>query len=108
MPDWLPAWWFGELCAEYYDPGKGWKNPKGRRNEAWDCLYYAIAAGLSPLLGLDRVQWDNPPVWLRDWNDDNPFVLEPVDKGLSNTETPVIAMTQRKKVDFAALAAQMG
>jgi phage terminase large subunit GpA-like protein len=105
FPDWLPAWWFGELCAEYYDPGKGWKNPKGRRNEAWDCLYYAIGVGLSPLLGLDRVSWDKPPPWLAPW-DENPFVLEPALPG----EVAPVAMVSapRKTFDFVALGAQMG
>lgn len=107
FPDWLPAWWYGELCAEYYDPGKGWKNPKGRRNEAWDCLYYAVAASLSPLLALDRISWERPPVWLAPWDEGNPFVLEPTVDSVEGRATPV-AMVSRPKVDFAALGAAIG
>lgn len=107
FPDWLPSWWFGELCAEYYEPGKGWKNPKGRRNEAWDCLYQCIVATLSPLLSLDRVSWDNPPAWLLPW-DDNPFVMEAVSAEGSGGFQPQVAMVSRPKFDFAALGAQMG
>lgn len=106
FPNWLPAWFYGELCAEYYETGKGWKNPKGRRNEAWDLLYYAIGVTFSPLLPLEKIDWDRPPAWLRPWNEDNPFVLPAPehDTGFAQPQ----AFERRAKIDFAALARSQG
>lgn len=95
FPDWLPDWFYGELCAEIRTE-KGWTHPKGNRNEAWDLCYYAIGLCISPLLGVEQYDWKNPPVWATDW-DNNPLVTTP-DKivPFANQEKPAI--------DFGALA----
>lgn len=74
FPDWLPDWFFGELTAETRDPKKGWLNLNKRRNEAWDLLYYALGACASALLGVEKVDWDNPPLWLMPV-EGNPLVI---------------------------------
>lgn len=74
FPDWLPDWFFGELAAERRDPKKGWLNPNKKRNEAWDLLYYAIGACVSPLLNVEKVDWENPPLWLAEI-EGNPLVI---------------------------------
>lgn len=63
-PDWLPDWWFSEMCSERRTP-KGWENPSGSRNEAWDLAYYAI--GICIHKKVDRLNWDAPPSWAAEW-----------------------------------------
>ncbi len=53
---------FRELCAEVRNE-KGWENPSGKRNEAWDLSYYTIGAGISTLLRVETIDWDRPPSW---------------------------------------------
>lgn len=74
FPDWLPDWFFQELVAEIRDQKKGWINPNKRRNEAWDLLYYAIGACVSPVLNIEKVDWENPPLWLKPI-EGNPLVI---------------------------------
>jgi phage terminase large subunit GpA-like protein len=75
FPDWLPDWFYGELTAENRDVKKGWLNANKRRNEAWDLLYYAIGACASiELLNVEKVDWENPPLWLRP-PEGNPLVI---------------------------------
>ncbi len=74
FPDWLPDWFYGELTAETRDPKKGWLNLNKRRNEAWDLLYYALGACASALLAVEKVDWENPPLWLTPV-EGNPLVI---------------------------------
>jgi phage terminase large subunit GpA-like protein len=74
FPDWLCDWFFQELVAEIRDQKKGWINPNKRRNEAWDLLYYAIGACVSSILNLEKVDWENPPLWLKP-AEGNPLVV---------------------------------
>lgn len=73
LPDWLPDWFFSELTAEIRTD-KGWQNPNSRRNEAWDLFYYAIGACVSSLLNVEKVDWENPPLWLTP-QEGNPLVI---------------------------------
>lgn len=73
FPDWLPDWFYAELTAEIRTD-KGWANPNKRRNEAWDLLYYAIGACVSTLLSIEKVDWENPPLWLEE-QASNPLVI---------------------------------
>lgn len=61
----LPQVFFDQLCVEQRD-GEVWKNPAGRRQEAWDLGVYNIAAWLR--LGAERINWSDPaavPRWAR-------------------------------------------
>jgi len=91
-PDWLPDWFYKELCAEIRTP-KGWEIGKGgrSRNEAWDLLYYALGACFSSLLGLERVRWEAPPAWL-DVPAKNPLVID---------SATGVAVVEKRKYDFA-------
>lgn len=75
FPDWLPDWLYGELTAEIRTE-KGWENPNKRRNEAWDLFYYAVGAAASSLLNLEKIDWENPPLWLTP-HEGNPLVIAP-------------------------------
>ena len=82
----LPAWLisknkaedlsnvFAELTSETRIPGKGWEKV-AKRNEAWDLFYYAIGACASTLLNVEKIDWNNPPPWAAEW-DNNPLVIE--------------------------------
>lgn len=94
FPSWLPDHFFQELTAEIRT-SKGWENPRGARNEAWDLLVYAEALWLH--LGCERMDWDKPDTWAREW-DDNDLIFG----GKENTEK---LKEQPKKVyDLASLA----
>ncbi|MEP2533562.1 terminase gpA endonuclease subunit [Shimia sp.] len=67
FPDWLPDWWFVELCAET-KTAKGWVNPGQQRNEAWDLLVYCVALCHSSKIGLPHINWDKPPAWAAEWD----------------------------------------
>lgn len=71
-PNWLDDRFYAELCSETRGP-KGWENPSGHRNEAWDLSYYAIGLCVSELLRVEKLDWDNPPGWAAEW-DRNDFV----------------------------------
>lgn len=72
FPDWLPDWFYQELCAETRTP-KGWENLAGARNEATDLSAYCIAGCFSKLLLVRSIDWANPPGWAAEW-DENDFV----------------------------------
>lgn len=73
FPDWLPDWFYQELCVETRTP-KGWEAPRGVRNEAWDLLYYCIGGCVSPLLKIEALDWAGTvPSWADEW-DRNPLV----------------------------------
>jgi phage terminase large subunit GpA-like protein len=87
-PDWIPDWFYSQLCAEVRVDGK-WENPRRKRNEAWDLLYYLLAvvqkghdSGPWPTFKLLEVDWSDPPGWAQDW-DDNDFVFGHREDGAS-------------------------
>jgi phage terminase large subunit GpA-like protein len=62
-PDgWLPQAFFDELTAEVRSPEGIWQKIR-KRNETFD-LCRMVRAGMLRL-GLDKVNWDNPPDWLK-------------------------------------------
>ena len=74
FPDWLPDWFYNELCAERRTD-KGWENTPGTRNEAFDLLYYCVGACISPLLRLEAPDfWTNAPIWATE-GVGNPLVI---------------------------------
>lgn len=76
FPDWLGDNFYTELTVETKDPNKGWINPRKYRNESWDLLVYYLAGTLTKLIGLEHLDWDNPPGWAEDW-DHNDLVFDP-------------------------------
>jgi phage terminase large subunit GpA-like protein len=93
------TWFFAELTSETREPNKGWIKTS-RRNEAWDLLYYAIGGCVSSLLSVERINWDKPPPWADDW-DENPLVILPeADEAFEHN--------RNDRFDFAALGRSMG
>lgn len=76
FPDWLDDNFFIELTVEVRDPAKGWLNPKRFRNESWDLLAYCQAAMLTPGMGVEHINWQDPPSWAEEW-DMNELVFDP-------------------------------
>lgn len=64
FPDWLDLAFFEELTVETRGL-RGWENKAGRRNESWDLCAYFLGACV--WRGVEAVNWENPPVWLRPW-----------------------------------------
>jgi phage terminase large subunit GpA-like protein len=81
LPAWLPASFFAELCVEDRTD-KGWQNPSGERNEAFDLFGYAHAGAIR--IGAERMNWDKPPPWADAW-DRNPMQAELVPKPAEKT-----------------------
>lgn len=70
---WLPDWFFAEVVAET-KTSKGWENLAKLRNEALDLMCYALALALFRPILLERMDWDNPPGWAAEW-DENDLVF---------------------------------
>lgn len=100
MPNWLDDRVYAELCAEIRT-AKGWENPAGHRNEAWDLAYYGIGLCISELIKIESLDWENPPSWAADWAirdgipGKNDFVREP------EKEAP-FANTIKSAYDFSS------
>ncbi len=92
FPAWLPDWWYVELTAETRT-AKGWVNPGKSRNEAFDLLVYAMALCHSSRIRLPHMNWENPPSWAAEWDDndmvseDTKFRFELQPKGDNNLRT---------------------
>ncbi|MFD2112033.1 terminase gpA endonuclease subunit [Thiorhodococcus fuscus] len=72
LPAWLPKHYREEIKAEQKGQDGRWHKIGSRRNETWDHLTYDSALWLH--LGGDKVRWEAPPAWLRDW-DANPEII---------------------------------
>lgn len=81
-PEWLPDWFYKELCVEVRG-SKGWENPNGARNEAWDLSYYCIGICISELIRVEQLDWENPPGWAAPM-DANDFVREADEESVSD------------------------
>ena len=90
FPDWLDDNFFTELTVEVKDPNKGWLNPRKYRNESWDLLVYYLAGTLTKLVGLEHLNWEQPPGWAEEW-DQNDLVFDPVEQ-----EKPFASEAKRK------------
>ncbi|MCH8530346.1 MAG: phage terminase large subunit family protein [Saccharospirillum sp.] len=62
FPQWLGAWFWDEWQAEVRQTNGTYKQIRAR-NEALDLAAMNRAAAL--LLGVRRINWDNPPAWAR-------------------------------------------
>jgi phage terminase large subunit GpA-like protein len=70
FPLWAPDFLYAQLTVETRTDA-GWKAPHGKRNEAFDLLYYAIAMGLSAAQvspTVEKIDWDRPPGWADEWD----------------------------------------
>lgn len=77
FPLWLSTEFYEELTAETRDPAGKWEKIGNARNESWDLLSYALAAGLDSRLGIERPDfWTAPPPWAAEW-DKNDFIFTP-------------------------------
>lgn len=98
FPDWMPDEFYNELCAEIRTM-KGWENPSNSRNEDWDALTACIGMGVSELLRLEHLDWNNPPSWAAEW-DKNDLVRKA-------EEAPRFKQRVHSDYNFAALANAM-
>jgi phage terminase large subunit GpA-like protein len=69
FPSWLSDSFFSELCAEIRTP-KGWQKIEPR-NEGWDLCYMVIGLAVSELVRVEGLNWENPPSWARDWDEND-------------------------------------
>ena len=100
-PDWAPDWFYSQLTAEVRT-AKGWENKRGRRNEAFDLLYYALAVGLSSRQlqpNIERMDWLNPPSWAAEWSH-NDLIVE-------DKFTRVFDNQQSRGIDLSDLASEL-
>ena len=93
-PDWLPDWWYAEMCAEIRTE-KGWQKGSYRRNEGFDLSYYALGACVSVMLRTEGIDWLSPPGWAKPWQA-NDLVSE-----VAPSET--FALRHDDGYDFASL-----
>lgn len=98
MATWMPDATFGEMCAEVRTP-KGWENPGNRRNETFDLAYYHLGICVSPLLRVEMIDWDNPPTWAKEWDENDLVVAGPGKDRFASSAT--------QGYDFAKLAAAL-
>lgn len=73
FPDWLSDDFWQELVAETRTTD-GWVKTSSR-NEAWDLLVYAVGLALYRPIRIEQLNWDDPPRWAEEW-DENELVFE--------------------------------
>lgn len=96
FPNWLDDNFYTELTVEVKDPNKGWINPRRYRNESWDLLAYYIAGTLTQAIGLEHFNWEDPPTWAEEW-DQNDLVFDPAEQ-----EKPFATERPRRKLSDLA------
>jgi phage terminase large subunit GpA-like protein len=99
FPNWLPDWWYAEMCAERRTD-KGWVATNYRRNEGFDLSYYCIGAAVSTLIRAEGIKWNNPPGWAAPWAT-NDLVTKP-------KQTEVFARPDESVYDFESLGKVLG
>lgn len=95
FPNWLPDWFYSELCVESRTE-KGWVKPPHTRNESWDLLYYCIGVCISPMLNIEGIDWNNPQGWYAEWENNNLVTLpEQIER---------FALPAKRRYDIEAIA----
>ena len=99
IPKWMPDWLFAEFCSEVFKT-KGWEKLPGKRNEAWDLLYYAIGLCMTKYIRCERPQfWENPPNWADPLDPTNPFIV--------NAGSEPFAEKPKSSYDLAEIASKI-
>lgn len=99
IPNWNPPWLFTEFCSEVFGD-KGWTKLPGKKNEAWDLLYYAIGLCMTKYIKCERPTfWENPPSWANQWDPTNPFIVD--------TGTELFAEPVKTSYDLSEIASQI-
>lgn len=105
FPTWLPDFIYTQLTTEVRIANKGWVNLGRRRNEALDLLYYFLGLCVRqqdsapwPLTRLEQFNWDEPPSWAKDW-DENDLVFAEDD--------PVTFVPRKPARSFADLGSDL-
>lgn len=99
FPDWLSDDFWQELVAEVRTTN-GWEKVSNR-NEAWDLLVYAIGLALFRPIRIEHLDWENPPRWAEDW-EENELVYSISEEGEPEPPKPTEAPTL---AELAALLA---
>lgn len=97
-PDWLPDWFYAELCVEERTE-KGWIRPPHTRNEAWDLAYYCIGGCLSGQIDIEKMDFSKTRTWYSEWSDN--VMIIPAEA------TERFAIPKKPSYDYAALAKQL-
>ena len=99
LPNWMPDWLFEEFCSETIGK-KGWEKLAGKRNEAWDLLYYLLGLCMTPMLKANLPSfWRNIPVWADRDNPENPFVV--------SEGSQAFAEPKKKRYNLAEIASKI-
>ena len=85
FPDWLPDSFWAEIVAEKRTVD-GWEKVSDR-NEAFDLLVYAIAIALFRPIKIEQLDWEDPPGWAAEW-DENDLVFDPEKRNNTVNEAP--------------------
>lgn len=98
FPDWFSDDFFIELCSEVRT-SKGWERKSHVHNEAFDLLNYCLGTCISKLINIERIDWDNPPKWAADF-DQNELVR-------NSTDTKPFANVEKEVYDLSELARKL-
>jgi len=94
-PDWLGEWFFEELTYEQRSPDGKWSKPGKANNEAFDLMCYADAAATKK--GYDKINWDAPPPWARDWDNNTEIQADGIRSATrKSTATPPAERKRRR------------
>lgn len=99
IPKWMPSWLFAEFCSEVFK-SKGWEKLPGKRNEAWDLLYYALGLCMSKFVGCHKPKfWEDLPVWADPTDPNNPLIV--------TDESELFAERAETEYDLTAIASKI-
>lgn len=90
-PDWLGSWFYDELTYEVRKDN-GWEKPGKGNNEAFDLYVYCTAGYLT--IGGEKINWERPPSWAREWNENNMI------QAISDHDDDNIAETTLKPIQY--------
>lgn len=101
FPDWLPENFYIELTVETRNEKGEWENKNRKRNESWDLLYYCLGGMTWSEIGVEHIEWLDPPTWAAEW-DENDLIFEP------EIEDNPFKREDTARIDFSALGKNLG